>query len=638
MTRIESLLSARQFLAPQVVDQRLYFASNLNGRLSLYAMDFGGSIPEPLLPADIALPNPHVMSGGLFTVLPKLGQILLMLDQDGDENYQPMLIPLDGGFPEPAFGNSFANCRVHLVGSDLEQNIFYFWVERRDQSLSLAYQANMGNRELLKLGESQYGYFPVGFHQNHRLVLVGDAFGAGDMVLYWQIPGQESRHLLYGVPLEQRQKGQKVTPNSIGACYLVNDDKAVLCVNSVFSDSYGLGLIEFTRPGEMQPITLTGQQHTGLGELDRLEHLVDNRYLVGYNIDGCSWLYEGEFDPAGLTMSLKSVLCGQGLIANGVLEACRYDKAGDRFAISYSTATSPTQIYTIEGPGRDKFQQHSREKVLGIPTKWLSAGEDASFTSFDGLRVSARLYLPAAELAYTGRRPVIYYIHGGPQSQERPDFAWFSMPLIQFLTLQGFAVFVPNVRGSTGYGFDYMNRVVRDWGGQDRFDHYHAMTQILPNDERLDSGRVAVMGRSYGGFMTLTLAARFPNLWKAAIDMFGPYDLISFSSRVPESWKPYMAFLVGDPETEQEFLTERSPRTYIHNINCPMLVIQGKNDPRVLEIESRTVVEELRQMGKEVDYLMFEDEGHDMVKLENKVRCYNAIVDFFKQQLMESNK
>lgn len=633
MIRIESLLSARQFLAPQVVGQRIYFASNSSGRLSLYAMDFGGSIPEPLLPPDIALPNPHVMSGGLFTVLPNLGQILVMIDQDGDENYQPMLIPLDGGFPEPAFGDTFANCRVHLIHYDLQSDTVYFWVEKRTESLSMAYRANMSGRELLKLGESRYGCFPIGANENHSQVLVGDAFGAGDMVVYWLEPGQAERHLLYGTPLEQRQPGQKVVPNSIGGCYFVANDQAILCTNSVFEDCYGLGLIEFARPGQMKPVTIVGQQHRGLGELDRLEHLTGDRYLVGYNIDGCSWLYEGRFDPAGSTMNLEYVLCGQGIIANGVLEACRYDKAGDCYALSYSTATSPTQIYTISGLKRDKVIQHTREKVLGIPAGWLSAGEDASFISFDGLRVSARLYLPAAELGYTGRRPLVYYIHGGPQSQERPDFAWFSMPLIQYLTIQGFAVFVPNVRGSTGYGFDYMNRVVRDWGGQDRFDHYQAMTEVLPQDERIDSGRVAVMGRSYGGFMTLTLAGRFPNLWKAAIDMFGPYDLITFGSRVPESWKPYMAFLVGDPETEQEFLAERSPRTYIHNISCPLLVIQGKNDPRVLEVESRTVVEELRQMGKNVDYLMFEDEGHDMVKLESKIRCYNAIVDFFKQHL-----
>ncbi|MCK4679786.1 S9 family peptidase, partial [bacterium] len=223
----------------------------------------------------------------------------------------------------------------------------------------------------------------------------------------------------------------------------------------------------------------------------------------------------------------------------------------------------------------------------------------------------------------------VYYLHGGPQAQERPDFAWFSMPLIQFLTLSGFAVFVPNVRGSAGYGFDYMSRVMRDWGGADRLDHVHAMTEVLPNDARLDVGRAGVVGRSYGGYMTLTMAARHPELWAAAVDMFGPYDLIGFASRVPETWKPFMAFLMGDPETEKDFLIERSPGTYIKDIACPLLVIQGKNDPRVVEVESRELVEELKGMGKDVNYLVFEDEGHDVLKFENRVTCYNAITEFF---------
>ena len=96
------------------------------------------------------------------------------------------------------------------------------------------------------------------------------------------------------------------------------------------------------------------------------------------------------------------------------------------------------------------------------------------------------------------------------------------MPLIQFLTLRGFAVFVPNVRGSTGYGLNYTKQVDRDWGGQDRLDHVHAMTKILPKDKRLDVKRAAVVGRSYGGYMTLMQAGRHPELWSAACDMFGP--------------------------------------------------------------------------------------------------------------------
>jgi dipeptidyl aminopeptidase/acylaminoacyl peptidase len=263
----------------------------------------------------------------------------------------------------------------------------------------------------------------------------------------------------------------------------------------------------------------------------------------------------------------------------------------------------------------------------------LAAGEDASFDSHDGLRVSARLYLPSPELGHSGPRPLVYYVHGGPQSQERPNFAWFSMPLIQILTLEGFAVFVPNVRGSTGYGLEYTKHVDRDWGGEDRLDHVHAMTEVLPRDERLDVERTGVVGRSYGGYMTLMLASRHPGLWRGAVDMFGPYDLFTFMDRIPETWKPYFALAVGDPERDRDFLVDRSPRTKISDIACPLLVIQGQNDPRVVERESHDLVEHLRGLGRDVDYLVFEDEGHDVLKLPNRVRCYEAIVGFFSEHV-----
>ena len=224
------------------------------------------------------------------------------------------------------------------------------------------------------------------------------------------------------------------------------------------------------------------------------------------------------------------------------------------------------------------------------------------------------------------------YVHGGPQGQERPDFTWFSMPLVQYLTLNGFAVFVPNVRGSTGYGMRYMKLVDRDWGGNDVKDHLEGLKH-LEKDARIDSNRRAVVGRSYGGFMTLTLASRFPNMWKAAVDMFGPYDLPKWALRTPPSWMPYIRLAVGDPEKDRETLLEHSPKTYLGNLASPLMIIQGKNDPRVPEPESAEVVADLRKRGLQVDYLVFEDEGHDVLRFKNRVTCYSKITEFFLKHL-----
>jgi len=197
---------------------------------------------------------------------------------------------------------------------------------------------------------------------------------------------------------------------------------------------------------------------------------------------------------------------------------------------------------------------------------------------------------------------------------------------------------VPNVRGSTGYGLSYMKQVDRDWGGQDRLDHVHAM-KILKDEPRVDVSRAGVVGRSYGGYMTLMLAGRHPELWSAAVDMFGPYDLVTFSERIPPTWKPYFKLSIGDPEdpVDREQLRERSPKTYLDELACPMLVIQGENDPRVAAQESRDLVADLSAKGKDVDILVFEDEGHDVLKYNNRVRCYNAITDFFQQHLKEGS-
>jgi len=632
---LESLLAARLFLSPKLVGNRLFFLSNLGqgGHLSLYAMDAGGSIPEPLLPARTAVQNPELMEAEVYALFPKLGKILLMLDRDGDENYQPMLIPIEGGIPEPAFGTAFDEYRVRCLETDPERNLAYLNAESRSQQMFVSLQANLETGELLKLGQNAWGSYVDGVNATHTRVIMKDGYSVGDITLYQWQAGWFDRKLLYGLPLEERVQGQNVPLNSINNIFFTPDDKGLLFITSLFVDSYGLGYLSLDDPAAVKSVEITGVQHSGMGELIKLKHLRDARYAVEYNIDGCSWLYEGTFEEAGLIMKLERVLCGEGRLSNGKLEAFSYEKETDRFALSFSTATSPSQIYTIEGEQREFVRQHTRERMLGLPHEWLSPGEDASFTSFDGLRISARLYLPPPALGFEGPRPLVYYIHGGPQSQERPDFTWFSMPLIQFLTLNGFAVFVPNARGSTGYGLSYTKWVDHDFGGKDRLDHVHAMTQVLPHEKRVDVKRAGVVGRSYGGYMTLTLAARHPELWSAAVDMFGPYDLITFSQRIPESWKPYFELVIGHPERDREFLTERSPRTYMQQIRCPLLVIQGKNDPRVIERESRDVVEQLQVAGKQVDYLVFEDEGHDVLKYANRVTCYTAITEFFKKYL-----
>jgi pimeloyl-ACP methyl ester carboxylesterase len=629
--RIESLLSARLFLQPQLTDGRLYFLSNLSGQLSLYAMDAAGGVPEPLLPPQIALQNPELVDGYSFYVLPELARIVVMIDRDGDENYEPFLIPLEGGFPEPLAADSFEGHRSHLAEVDAEAGIAYFAAESRRESMIFAFRGDLRTGTVETLGQSRYGAIPVAWSPDHSRVILADQYLIGDVVLY-EPAGNSGRRMLFGTPLEEREDGREYARSGIRSAHITSSGSGALLATTVFDDRGSPGYLDLSERGEMHAVELTGVVHRGDGELERLQHLDGDRYAALFNIDGCSWAYDARFDESTRTLSLDRALVGQGDLADGVLHGLDLDKSSGRFAVAFCTATMPTQLYVLDD-GNGTPARKTRERALGLAPELLAPGEDASFESHDGLRVSARLYVPSPELGHEGPRPLVYYVHGGPQSQERPDFAWFSMPLIQILTLEGFAVFVPNVRGSTGYGLDYATRVDRDWGGEDRLDHVFAMQEVLPNDERIDVTRAGVVGRSYGGYMTLTLAARHPDLWRAAIDMFGPYDLRTFMERIPETWKPYFALTLGEAERDRDFLIERSPRSHISNVSSPLLVIQGQNDPRVVERESHDLVDELRELGRDVEYLVFEDEGHDVLKLPNRVRCYEAIVRFFAEHL-----
>ena len=511
-------------------------------------MDEAGSVPLPLLPPDIALQNPELIGGESYVVLPTLGKILVMIDQNGDENYQPMLIPLNGGIPESLLGAEYAGQQLRCAKCDTEANRAIFVVDPRDEAIYKTILVDLATRTITELASTPHLGGPMAVNEDWTQVILREMYTMGDVVLYSWAQGSPELQLLYGTPLSARPSGAEPQINGIGSGVFVSGN-GLLLSTSLFTPTYGLGYLNLDQPDTIQPVSIVGIQHEGAnqdwyGEFNGIRAVAEGKYNLFYNIDGCSWVYEGTFDEANLRFTVTSVVCGVGDLANGVLEALNYDKASGRYTAAFSTATTPSQIYLIAD---GVPQPCTSERVLGIPQHLLAPGEDASYTSHDGLRISARLYLPAPELGFNGEHPVVFYIHGGPQSQERPDFTWFSMPLIQFFTLNGFAVFVPNVRGSSGYGIEYMKRVDRDWGGNDRLDHVAAFDHLRA-DPRLDMDRAGVMGRSYGGYMTLTLAGRHPDLWRAACDMFGPYSLFSFLDRLPPTWRTYFEMAMGHPE------------------------------------------------------------------------------------------
>jgi acetyl esterase/lipase len=640
---LESLLSARRILSPQLVDEKVYFISDMSGMYSLFVMDKQGSIPEPLLPRGLALQNPHIMAGYNYRVIPSLKKIVVMVDKDGDENYQPCFIPLSGGVPEPIFGDRYTGQQMMLLQFDGKTTTAYFVIDNRKTPDMETIKVDLKTLDIASLGTSSYGNYCVGYNQSHDQILLLDAYTANDDVLFLWKKGDKERSLLLGTPLADRVKGTEYPLLGLGRCYFIRNDSALIFKTTLHDDKGGIGFLDLSDPKKVHPVKVTGIKHEGIGQLDWIRQIDGNRYIIGFNIDGCSWIYQAELDetPTPPKFHLKEVLIGKPPMKGGVELGIDEDTSDEKgkpvveYVTTFTTATSPSQIFLINPASKtEQVTRLSNERILGIDQKYLAPGEEASFKSFDGLHISARLYLPSKELGFKEPYPLILYVHGGPQSQERPDFTWFSMPLIQYFTLNGFAVFVPNVRGSSGYGQSYMKLVDRDWGGDDAKDHIEGL-RFLEKDKRIDSSRRAVVGRSYGGYMTLWLSANYPEYWKASCDMFGPYNLFTFIERLPETWQTWAHHAVGHPDTDKEFLMERSPATHFSNVKAPMLIIQGRNDPRVVEAESADVAEQLRKQGVEVEYLVFDDEGHGFGKVSNLMKAYRSIVAFFKKHLMQ---
>jgi dipeptidyl aminopeptidase/acylaminoacyl peptidase len=224
--------------------------------------------------------------------------------------------------------------------------------------------------------------------------------------------------------------------------------------------------------------------------------------------------------------------------------------------------------------------------------------------------------------------PVVVNIHGGAEMQYKPTFN----TVIQFLVNQGFAVFSPNVRGSSGYGkiFNHLDDVEK------RVDAIHDLKYAhkwLVESGKIEPKRIAVYGGSYGGFMTLAVLTTFPNLWAAGIDLYGMANFITFLQNTGPWRRRERAFEYGDPVKDADFLRELSPIYKADRIVAPLLVVHGANDPRVPKTETDQIVEALRKRGVAVEYLLFNDEGHGIVKLKNRITTYRAIINFLQKYL-----
>jgi dipeptidyl aminopeptidase/acylaminoacyl peptidase len=223
---------------------------------------------------------------------------------------------------------------------------------------------------------------------------------------------------------------------------------------------------------------------------------------------------------------------------------------------------------------------------------------------------------------------MVIHVHGGPESQARPVFN----PVIEYLVSHGYGVLAPNVRGSTGYGYEYQSLDDVRLRMDSVKDLQHAALW-LGKSGIADPRRIAVMGASYGGFMVLAAVTNYPDLWAAGVDIVGVVNFVTFLENTGPWRRKLRESEYGSLEHDREFLEHISPIRLVDRITAPMFVVHGANDPRVPVGEAEQIVNALRARGVPVEYLRFEDEGHGLVKRANRLIAYPAIARFLEHHL-----
>ena len=315
----------------------------------------------------------------------------------------------------------------------------------------------------------------------------------------------------------------------------------------------------------------------------------------------------------------------------GLIGSMQFSKDNRSLGLTLNTYQSPSDTYVLDlqysSLRYGKLTRWTYSEVGGLDTSKFVEPELIHYESFDGRKIPAFIYAKK-----TGSpQPVIISIHGGPEGQARPSF---SSTYQLWMANLGAAVITPNVRGSDGYGKEYLS-LDNGFKREDSVKDIGALLDWIKTQPHLDSSRVAVYGGSYGGYMVLASAVHYSDRLKAAVDIVGISNFVTFLKNTKDYRRDLRRVEYGDerdPDMEA-FLQNISPNNNVDQIQVPMFVVQGENDPRVPVTEAEQVVKSLRNNGKKVWYMNALNEGHGYRKKENRDIYQQAVILFLKENL-----
>jgi len=315
----------------------------------------------------------------------------------------------------------------------------------------------------------------------------------------------------------------------------------------------------------------------------------------------------------------------------GVIGGLEWHKNNRDLMFLVSSARSPTDAYSLDAE-TGKVERWTESETGGLNPATFAEPELVRWTSFDGRSISGFLFRPPAA-KFPGKRPVIINIHGGPESQSRPSF---NGRYNYFLNELGCAVIFPNVRGSSGYGKEFLT-LDNGFKREDSVKDIGALFDWIATQQDLESDRIMVTGGSYGGFMTLAVATTYNDRIRAALSVVGISNIVTFLERTESYRRDLRRAEYGDERDEKmrDFLTRMAPLNNAQKITKPLFVVQGRNDPRVPYTEAEQMVATVRKNGSPVWFLMANDEGHGFAKKRNADYLFYATVMFVQEHVFK---
>lgn len=530
--------------------------------------------------------------------------VLYLQDSDGDENWH--LYSVNPGKNEIRDLTPYEGARVNEVFTDPNfPDQVLFSMNRRDPQVFDLHRLNLetGSVELEAENPGHY----VGWLTDNEFRLRGATAALPDggfQLLVNDQPGAEFQpRLTWG-------------PEDSGGCLGFTPDSEHLYIeDSLESDTTQLYITDLKGAGK-RVISHNKQVDLGPVMIHPTQHHVQ---AVGCALHRLEWTV--------LDDSIADDFAALEKVHTGEFSVVSRDRKDRHWLVAYTADREPVRYYAYDRETKSATYLFSNRPDLEKYT--LAPMKPVTIRSRDGLDLRSYLTVPAGIEAKG--LPMVLNVHGGPWVRD----SWGYDAEAQWLANRGYAVLQVNYRGSTGFGKKFMNAGNREWGAKMHDDLLDAVEWAV-NEGVADRERICIYGGSYGGYAALVGAAFTPDVFCCAIDIVGPSSIITLIESIPPYWKPMIHVFrvrVGDVETEKDFLESRSPLFRAEQINIPMLIAQGVNDPRVKQAESEQIVESLRAKGKEVDYLVYPDEGHGFARPENRMAFYAEAEQFLARHL-----